>query len=93
MLACLVFNTVNLTHDNMLCKLINDVTLGIYPILDMFCLICDLGHRHLACYTRDMIFVTGTWYLHRHTIIDTNNYHAIFNFDNLSYLILIIIMQ
>jgi len=42
MLACLVFNTVNLIHDIMLCKLINDVALSIYPTLDMLCLICDL---------------------------------------------------
>jgi len=72
MLACLVLNTENLIHDIMLCKWIYDVALGIYPTLDMLCLIRDLGYRHLACYTRDVIFITGTWYLHRYTIVDTD---------------------
>jgi len=39
MLACLVLITVNLIQNIMLCKLIYDAALGIYPTLYMLCLI------------------------------------------------------
>ena len=42
MLACLVLGTVNSVHDIMLCKLIYDVALGIYPTLDMLYLTRDI---------------------------------------------------
>jgi len=48
MLACLALVTVSLIHDIMLCELLYDVVLGIYPTLDMLCLIYGLWHRYSA---------------------------------------------
>ena len=65
-LTCLTFATVVLVHDTMLCELINDVVLGIYPTLDMLYLIYDLWHRH-SVLTPTLGIYTGTWYI----ILDT----------------------
>ena len=51
------------------------------------CLIYDLWHRytvinrHLACHTWYMTYVTGTWYLHWHTVFNADICHAIFGTD------------
>ena len=57
-----------------------------HAVLDLWHLTPVLGiytgtqylHRHLACYTWYVIYDSGTWYLHRHSIYRPGTWYVIF---------------